>query len=59
MMQKEKGLEEKMKKLIVGNVNKFAGNFRAKNIQICIYTNLYFLVVEISRSCHNLRRWVR
>ncbi|MGB2727815.1 MAG: hypothetical protein WBD09_04985 [Halobacteriota archaeon] len=36
-------MEEKIKKRIIGNVDKFAGNFIAKNIHICIYSNLYFV----------------
>ena len=35
-------MEEEIKKRFVGNVDKFAGNFIAKNIHIGIYTNLYF-----------------
>jgi hypothetical protein len=35
-------MEEEIKRRVVGNVDKFAGNFIAKNIHICMYTNLYF-----------------
>jgi len=31
-----------MEKRITGNVDVFTGNFIAKNMHICIYTNLYF-----------------
>ena len=39
-------MEEEIKKRIIGNVDKFAGNFIAKNIHICMYTNLYFLATK-------------
>jgi hypothetical protein len=43
MIRKEKGMEAEIKKRIIGNVDKFASGFIAKNIQICICTYLYFL----------------
>lgn len=36
-------MEEKLMKRVVGNV---VGNFIAKNIHVCIYTNLYFLTIK-------------
>lgn len=41
--EEEKGMEERMKRRIIGNVMSV---FIAKNIQICIYTNLYFLTTK-------------
>jgi len=38
MMRKGKGMEEEIKKRIIG---KGVSAFIAKNIQICIYTDLY------------------
>ena len=43
---KGKGMDEKLKNRVVGNGDNFAGNFIAKNIHICIYTNLYFLTTK-------------
>lgn len=50
------GVGEEIKKQGVGEV---VSGFVAKNIRICIYTNLYFSAVELSKSYHNLRRRVR
>ena len=41
MMRKGKGVEGKREKWVIGNVDVFTGIFTTKNIQICIYTNLY------------------
>jgi len=32
-----------------------ASGFITKNIQICIYTDLYFLAKKMSKSNHNIR----
>jgi hypothetical protein len=48
-------MEAEIKKRIIGNVDKFASGFIAKNIHICIYTNLYFLTAKMSKSNHNIR----
>jgi hypothetical protein len=40
---KGEGMEEKIKKRIIGNV---VSGFTAENIHICIYTNLYFLTTK-------------
>ena len=42
MMHKEKGMEEKIKKQIIGNV---ASGFMVK-IYIFVYTNLYFVTTK-------------
>ncbi len=36
-------MEEEIKRRVVGNV---VSDFIAKNIHICIYTNLYFLTTK-------------
>mgnify|MGYP001128391678 CR=1 FL=1 len=55
-MRKEEGMEERIKKRIIGNI---VSGFTIKNMQICIYTNLYFLSVKMAKRCHNLKRQVR
>jgi hypothetical protein len=45
-------MEEEIKKRIIGNV---VSRVIAKNMHICIYTNLYFLSVKMAKSSHNIR----